>query len=87
MGIVLDAWQAAMNAMPEDAKINMQVEKSTNSAIYAVQMNDVSYSFRRVGDKHSIIFNGKSELIDKDVYDGFIGKANTYLAAIGKLPS
>ena len=87
MGKVFDAWQAAVNDVPETAAIKVNVEKSPNSDIYDIQFNEIKFSYRRVGGKHSIIFNGQSELIGKEVFDGFIAKANTYLSAIGHLPS
>lgn len=45
--------------------------KAGNTEIFNMTADGVSFSFRRVGDKHSIIYGGNAELIHKETFNFF----------------
>lgn len=84
MGKVFDAWQAAVDLVPEDALVTVKVDKTLLCDIYDVELASVKFSYRRVKQKYSLIFNGESELIDVSTYYSFIAKANAFMKENGK---
>ena len=53
--------------------IDGSAESSKNIEAFNMTADGIPFSFRRVGNKHSIIFDGKSELIKKSTFDYFKG--------------
>lgn len=46
-------------------------ERTKRSVIYDMCADDVNFSFRRVGDKYTILFDGEYEFIQKETFEFF----------------
>jgi len=55
----------------QKTKIDGNAESSQNIESFNMTADGVPFSFRRVGNKHSIIFGGNSELIKKSTFNFF----------------
>ncbi|WP_288419155.1 hypothetical protein [uncultured Acinetobacter sp.] len=61
----VDSWDE------EKTVISGQGEKSGSTEVFNMSADGVPFSFRRVGDKYSIIYGGSAELIHKDTFNFF----------------
>ncbi|MEC8123764.1 MAG: hypothetical protein VX125_07930 [Pseudomonadota bacterium] len=57
-------------------------EKNKRSTIFDMSADDVKFSFRRVGFKYSILFNGQSEFIQQETYAFFKDICEQYIRHI-----
>ena len=61
----------------------LSYEKTRRVVVYDMAANGIPFSFRKVGDKYSIIFNGDSEFIQKETFDMFEGICRTFIKMSG----
>ena len=60
----------------------LSYEKTGRIAVYNMAADGIPFSFRKVGDKYSIIFNGDSEFIQKETFDLFEGICRTFIKMV-----
>lgn len=58
-------------------------ERTNRSVIFDMSANDVKFSFRRVGDKFSLLFNGEYEFIQQQTFQFFESICTQYLNDLG----
>lgn len=60
----------------------LSYEKTGRVAVYNMAADGIPFSFRKVGDKYSIIFNKESEFIQKETFDMFEGICRTFIKMV-----
>ncbi|WP_448761873.1 hypothetical protein [Acinetobacter tandoii] len=71
-GDVCQAFKKFVDTWDEERTlIQGEGESVGDSEVFKMKANDVPFSFRRVGSKHSLIFGGKAELIAESTYEFF----------------
>ena len=71
-GDVCQAFKKFVDTWDEQSTlIQGEGESIGDSEVFKMQADDIPFSFRRVGNKYSIIFDNQAELITKGTYDFF----------------
>ena len=71
-GDVSQEFKKFVDTWDEDSTlIQGEGESIGDSEVFKMKANDVPFSFRRVGSKYSLIFDGKAELITRSTYEFF----------------
>lgn len=70
-GPIAQKFASFVNDWTEEMHIDGGAEVAANVEVYNMTADGVPFSFRRVGNKHSLIFGGQAELIKKSTFDFF----------------
>lgn len=72
-GAVAQEFKKFVDSWDEDNTIIkcLHHERTKRSVIFDMSADEVKFSFRRVGEKFSLLFNGEHEFIQKETFQFF----------------
>lgn len=71
-GPLVQRFDNFLNSWTDDTEFTIEHESSEALDLYCMTANSIPFSFRRIDDRYSLLFDNESETIQQETFDFFV---------------
>ena len=71
-GLLVQRFDNFLNSWTDDTEFTIEHESSDALDLYCMTANSIPFSFRRIDDRYSLLFDNESETIQQETFEFFV---------------